>query len=112
MPGRLDPRRLLWDLAFMSLFICPCCNFQDSPIWKSSHWRRYSVYCNVSELETFFPVLFEKLKASVDGWVYEKPYWYQINKSKTIVNRMTQMGKDEFSSHGFTEKRRPAQLES
>jgi hypothetical protein len=88
----------------LSLFVCPECGFQDSPIWKSSHWRRYCVYANVSEVEVFFPELLEKLRKSPDGWVYESPYWFQLNKKGTIVNRMTQMGRDEFRTHGFTEK--------
>ncbi len=92
----------------MSLFVCPDCGFKDAPIWKSSHWRRYSVYANVSEVESFFPELLKKLRESEDGWVWESPYWYQINKKGTIVNRMTQMGRDEFKTHGFTEKRKPA----
>ena len=88
----------------MSLFKCPNCGYEDLPIWKSSHWRRYCVYANTSEIEVFIPKLLELLKTSPDGWVWDAPYWYQINKKGTIINRMTQMGRDEFRTHGFTEK--------
>lgn len=90
------------------MFRCPCCGHEDSSIWKSSHWRRYAVYSNFSEMEVFEPELLKQLLESPDGWVYREPYWYQINKKHTIINRMLQMGKDEFRVHGFTEKRRPA----
>lgn len=86
------------------MFKCPECGFEEIPIWKSSHWRRYCVYTNVSEMEVFMPALLKKLLESKDGWIKEGPYWYQINKKHTIVNRMLQMGKDEFRIHGFTEK--------
>jgi hypothetical protein len=64
----------------------------------------------VGEVEAFFPNLLQKLKVSEDGWLWENPHWYQINKAETIVNRMTQQGRDEFKVHGFTEKRKPRRM--
>jgi len=91
----------------MSLFICPKCGFQDEPVWKSSKWRLYSVYCHTTELEAFNASLVQKLKDSKDGWVFDNPYWYKINRKGNIIYRMLKIGKDEFQTHGFTEKHRP-----
>lgn len=90
----------------MSLFVCPDCGYAELPIWKSCHWRRYSLYTNFTELEVFLPELAKKLEPG--AWLLEKPYWYKRNRKGNIVYRMTEMGKDEFRTHGFTEKRKPA----
>lgn len=84
------------------MFVCPKCGYKDSSIWKGCKWRLYSVYCNTTELEQFRPDLIEKLKK--DPWVKDGPYWYKITKNGKIVYRMTEIGKSEFKTHGFTEK--------
>jgi hypothetical protein len=88
----------------MSLFVCPICGFQDAPIWRTSRFAMYQLQSTFSEVESFFPVLAESLLESADGWVFEKPYWYKLTRNRRRVYRMTEIGKSEFQSHGFTEK--------
>lgn len=57
----------------------------------------------MDELETFLPEIAEKLKRSIDGWLYEKPYYYKLTRTG-VVYRMTQVGRDAYRQHGFTEK--------
>lgn len=85
------------------MFVCPKCGFKDSPCWRSSHWRRYSVYCRLDELEVWEPEIAKQLKDTTE-WVEIGPYLYKVSRTG-IVNRTTPgMGKAEFQTHGFTEK--------
>ena len=86
------------------MFKCPKCGYEDSPVWKSSHWRRYSCYANVEDLLLINPELIKELKESPSRWIHKDGYYYQINKKGTVVNHMLEMGLSEFKTHGFTEK--------
>jgi len=94
------------------MFKCPKCGFEDSPIWKASKWRRYSVYCNREELEGEDPDLLGALSVAPDGWVFRAPYWYKITKNGRVIYRMLEMGRSESRSHGFTERPKPPRAES
>jgi hypothetical protein len=87
----------------VSLFICPCCGYADAPIWRTSRFAVYQVQCTFDEFSSFFPELAQKMLVSPDGWLFEKPYWYKLTNKKNRVYRMTEMGKAEFQTHGFTE---------
>jgi len=87
----------------LSLFICPCCGTADAPIWRTSRFAIYQLQCTFDEFSGFFPELAQKLLATSDGWLFEKPYWYKLTGKKNRVYRMTEMGKSQYQSHGFTE---------
>lgn len=57
----------------------------------------------MNELEPFLPEIAEELKKSTDGWLWKRPYWFKLTK-KGYIYRMTQMGRDQYRQHGFTEK--------
>lgn len=67
-------------------FVCPKCNYKDSPIWKPLFWKLYGSYADMTDFLKEHPLLAKTMletgKAEDEHFIYEKH-----GKTRVMVHR-------------------------
>jgi len=62
--------------------VCPNCGTYDAAIWRGMMYLRYTDYCHKSELESWDPELFKKIKETPRPAKYQdKHFRYSLTKA-------------------------------